>query len=685
VQTFGGYRLDPARRSLTSSDGAAVKLTGKAFDALVYLVEHAGQVVDRATLIQALWPKRVVEDNNLNQAIAAIRHAIGNEHIVTVAGRGYQLVTPVSAQTSVGPEEPVRAPPTAQRQWWGWVAVAAVAGLAILALGSIVVRDPASEASARSSIAVLPLENLSADPDREYITWHFHEEIIGRLSDFGFDVRPRGAVREYVPTARPDLAEIARDLDVDAVMEGSVRYADDRLRISLTLIATSDGKTLWHDTFEREYADLFAIESEVALNVANALEATLTPKQLAAADAVYEPNPIAYDLYLTGMDHGRRGIYNIDFVIAQYERATEVDPDFSLAWVRLALAKLTKRRWVDPNDPDLMPSAREAAKRALEITPDLTLAEVALAFHRWLEGADRRGILRDLNAIESKAQRIPEFYSTRATVYADLGLLEEQLADRDRVVMLEPRHVPFLLGNGEANVLLRRYDEAQALFDRARDLEPDDPGMLLHRGGLALTRDGDPRALRQLEARVVSGDLPPPPIALAASYAADHDTAVRLLSTWPEAPVGTGGYYRRPLLLAQALHYAGRHDEARPLFAKASERIAAQLTTAQPAQRPELQIAFAAAKVGLGEPATAVEHVKAALRELPLLPAISAVGLRADAILVLASAGDVESTVIELERYLSGPGNWSLEGLTRHPAFAAIRTEPRFVELVSKY
>jgi tetratricopeptide (TPR) repeat protein len=422
-----------------------------------------------------------------------------------------------------------------------------------------------------------------------------------------------------------------------------------------------------------------------ARNVAEALEATLTPQQLAVAGDDYAPNPIAYDLYLTGMDHERRGIYNSDFVIAQYERATEIDPGFSLPWVRLAFAKLTKRRWIDGNDPSLMPSAREAAEQALKIAPDLTLANLALAYRAWLEGADRRQILRDLNAVEGKAQRIPEFFEIRANIYAHLGLWEEQLADRARVVMLEPRHIPFLLANGEANVVLRRYDEAQALFDRARDLEPDDPGMLLHRANLALVRNGDPEPLRQLEARVVSGDLPPPTIALAALYADDYDTAVRLLSSWPAAPPGTDGYYRRPLLLAEALRYAGRDDEARPLFTTALERIGAQLATAPSARRPELEIAFGAAKVGLGEPATAIEHASGALRELHLLPALAAVGRRMDAILVLANAGDVESTVVELQDYLSGPGQWSLEGMLPHPAFDGIRTDSRFLALVSRH
>jgi TolB-like protein/DNA-binding winged helix-turn-helix (wHTH) protein len=698
IHAFDGYRLDTARRTLTSPDGAAVKLTGKPFDALAYLLEHAGQVVDRTTLVQVLWSRRIVEDNNLNQAIAAIRRAIGDEHIVTVAGRGYQFVTPVSDKAVLTTEdekpnsgngapsvELPTEPPAAPRRWRIFAAVVGIAGLAVAGIASFGVRDPAPRAGARPSIAVLPLENLSPDPDRAYVAFGFHEAIIGRLYDFGFDVRPRGAVRQYVPGATPPLAEISRDLDVDSVMEGMIRYADGRLRISLTLVSTADGKTLWHDEFDREFADLFTIESEVARNVADALEETLTPQQLAAAEQGYTQDPDAYDLYLTAMDHERRSIFNRDFVIAQYERATQIDPKFSLAWTRLALAKLTKRRWIAA-DPELLPSAREAAERALEITPDLALAKIALAYHRYLDGADRREILRDLEAVEGKSQRLSEFFALRADVYSELGLHEQHLADRNQVVILDPRNVPRLLGNGEANLFFRRYDEAQALFDRARDLEPNDIGMIIHRSSLPLYRDGDPRALRELEARMLSGEMPPAAlVAWAAIYDGDYDAAVRLMSLLPELPSGSPGDFQRPLLLGQAHHFAGRDDEARGLFATALERIEAHLATAPPARRPTLEIARGTAKLGLGEPAAAIEHIYAALNELHLAPSIGAVGLRADAIVVLAGAGAVEPSLAELDTYLAGPGRFSLEGLLPHPFFDRIRSDPRFAELVSKH
>ncbi len=120
VYEFGGYRLDPARRSLTQSDGGGLKLTGRPFATLVYLVEHAGEVVDRDAIVHAVWPRRVVEDNNLNQAIAVLRRLLGEQHIVTVAGRGYQFVTPVHAVVVEPDESTGHAPRNPRRRRMLW-------------------------------------------------------------------------------------------------------------------------------------------------------------------------------------------------------------------------------------------------------------------------------------------------------------------------------------------------------------------------------------------------------------------------------------------------------------------------------------------------------------------------------------------------------------------------------------
>src|SRR6185503_15677891 len=239
IHAFGAYRLDPARRSLVGADGTHVKLTGKAFDALVYLIEHAGQVVDRAALVQAVWPKRVVEDNNLNQAITVIRRAIGEEHVATVPGRGYQFVTPVSRSTErpredrataqLGNDTDGNSTARAHRQWSRFTVVGAAAVLALLAIAAWALRDFSFQQSSRPSIAVLPLENLSPDPAKADIAAGLHEAIVGRLFAFGFAVQPPGAVRRYAEGPRPPPAEIARELGVDAVLEGSVRYDGDRL------------------------------------------------------------------------------------------------------------------------------------------------------------------------------------------------------------------------------------------------------------------------------------------------------------------------------------------------------------------------------------------------------------------------------------------------------------------------
>lgn len=312
IYEIAGFRLDPSRRILLGPDGAPIALKSKVLDTLVYFVEHAGALLEKDTVLAAVWGGVVVEENGLNQHVSTLRRAFGespgdNRFIVTVPGRGYRFVAPVCV---VAPDAvPVTVAPDPPRPRWlrGAAAAACVVLIAAFGAGAWFLRH-APEPAAIRRIAVLPLENLSPDPARGYVASGFHEAIISRLGALHFDVRPRGSVMQYAETPRPSLGAIAQALDVDVLMEGSVRYADDRLRISLTLVDAESGAALWRDTFDRQFADIFTIETEVAQNVADALEATLAPHELATAEVGHTRNAAAYDFYLTGMDHERRGV-----------------------------------------------------------------------------------------------------------------------------------------------------------------------------------------------------------------------------------------------------------------------------------------------------------------------------------------------------------------------------------------
>jgi DNA-binding winged helix-turn-helix (wHTH) protein len=243
VYTIGGFRLDSGRRLLADARGKPIAVTAKAFDALVYLAEHAGELVPRSALVEALWPKTVVEENNLNQAISSLRRVLGEGMIVTVPGRGYQLVADVrvaEAATSA-PESPMAgAIPWSSASRWG---LAVAGGLVlVLAVAAYLYYSPydpdaAAEPQAAASrdrptsIAVLPFVNLSSDSEQDYFSDGLSEDLMSRLARFD-DLLVTARTSSFAFKGRTqDIATIGTQLGVEHVLEGSVDKAGSRLRM----------------------------------------------------------------------------------------------------------------------------------------------------------------------------------------------------------------------------------------------------------------------------------------------------------------------------------------------------------------------------------------------------------------------------------------------------------------------
>ena len=406
---FREFRLDTTRRSLTRR-GETVAITGKPFDALVYLLEHAGTVVSREELANALWPSTVVEDNNLSQTILALRRVLDDaadtpRFIATVPRRGYQFIADV--RTSIGAVDSANRLPTPESRRLArfapyFFALVVVLGFAIWQAskgGGVAEMSGAAAPASRPnvlprSVAVLPFADLGSIQEHTYFAAGVHEEVLNQLARIrGLNVIARTSVLRYAEVATP-IDTIARELGVATVLEGSVRYAADRVRVTVRLADGATGTELWTQTYNAALGDMFEIQADIASRIAAALATEITgAERLSIAKAPTE-SLAAYALYLQALalyrTHGGIGVSMPMGVREQITRhldeALAQDPNFAAArgWrAQVALDSLMFDVVAAADWPrwsrGLMQRAEHDATRALELDGGQGMAHVALA------------------------------------------------------------------------------------------------------------------------------------------------------------------------------------------------------------------------------------------------------------------------------------------------------------------
>lgn len=413
IYEFDGFRLDPARRQLLSPGGVGVEISPRGFDTLQFLVEHPGELVDKATLMQAVWPDTVVEENNLNQAISAVRRALedrpgDHRFILTEAGRGYRFVAEVREVGTETPKESnadAREPTSIKSKSRTRPTLFALAAAAVIAALSIVVfradRDtPETPAQnepekavvvSRPSVAVLPFADMSPEGDQEYFADGIAEELLNQLARMrGLHVAGRTSSFSF-RNKDEDLRVIGERLNVANILEGSVRKAGNAVRITVQLVKAADGYQLWSKTFDRKLDDIFAIQEEIAGAVADSLSLTLGVDRIdlgASGTDSFE----AYDAFLEARSLMlRQGSDNYTRAIELLENAVEVDPDYAEAWSLLAIVyRGAGTTFIAGNTEELLEKGDRAASRAVELAPEAVsslqiLADRDMVHGNWVE------------------------------------------------------------------------------------------------------------------------------------------------------------------------------------------------------------------------------------------------------------------------------------------------------------
>ena len=324
-------------------------------------------------------------------------------------------------------------------------------------------------------IAVLPFENLSADPDNAYFAEGIQDEILTRLAKIaGLKVISRTSTQHYQGKSR-DLREIAKQLGVANILEGSVQRSADQVRVNVQLIKAATDTHLWADTFDRKLTDVFAVESEVAKAIAEALQVKLTGGEQRALAVKPTNNSEAYDAYLRGLAFEARTSTGVEKAIGFFEWAVQLDPAFAVAWARLSRANAQ----VYLGGLDRTTTRRDAAERALntaqKLQPSSPETLLAQAYYQYW-------VLRDYELAKATFGRVRELLPSSSDVPGALALIarrqghwDKSVAYWEQTLALDPRNTEWLANAADTYAMLRQFPAALKTYDRLLDIVPNDP------------------------------------------------------------------------------------------------------------------------------------------------------------------------------------------------------------------
>jgi len=361
------------------------------------------------------------------------------------------------------------------------VAAALAIGLFFLGRRTATTKQNPSTAISQKSVAVLPFENLSDDKANAYFSDGIQEEILTRLAKIAdLKVISRMSTQQY--QSKPgNLSEIAKQLGVANILEGSVQKAGDQVRVNVQLINAQADSHVWADTYDRKLTDIFGVESEIAKSIAQSLQAKLTGREEQALATKPTNNPEAYEAYLRGISFEARSateIKPLEQAIGFYEQALQLDSNFAVAWARLSRANA----FFYFRGGEMLGARRDAAKRALEkaqkLQPDSPETLLALGFYQYW-------VLRDYEVAKTTFIRVAEILPGSSEIpYALGGIARQQghwnesVAYREEALALDPRNVFLLDDTAWTYIMLRQFPAALTLYDRALDIVPNDPVLM---------------------------------------------------------------------------------------------------------------------------------------------------------------------------------------------------------------
>jgi TolB-like protein/DNA-binding winged helix-turn-helix (wHTH) protein/Flp pilus assembly protein TadD len=528
---FGPFVLDPGERLLRHG-AARMDLPPRAFDTLLVLVENSGRLLEKDALMRTVWRDTVVEENNLTQVVYLVRKALrdgedGARYIETVPKRGYRFVGEVrefepsnghgnghnratrlepapssSSGNDLGPSafsvatagsrseadllpasgagaNGLGYPAPNSHTWRGWM-LGLVGGLAIIAL-VVLVEGPGwkqkrlgeSVLTSVRSVAVLPMQNLSNDPEQEYFVDGMTDELITDLAQLhDLKVVSKTSIMQYKGTRKP-LPQIGRELGVDAVVEGSVLRSGDRVRITAQLIRTATDRHIWAAAYDGDLKDVLSLQARVAEEITDQVKLSLSAEETGRLRRSRAVNPGAFDLYL----HGRyalsqRNLQAFRQAIEYFNQAIEKDPEFALAYSGLADCHTLLTLYGD--GVGNMAEAETAAQKALQLDSTLADAHTSLAAVKVLCDWDWQGAEQEFRrAIELNPNFARAHHWYGNLLLGPEGRHEEAIAELERARELDPLSLIINADVGFGYYLAGRYEPALQAYREVLAVNPN--------------------------------------------------------------------------------------------------------------------------------------------------------------------------------------------------------------------
>ncbi|TMP97229.1 MAG: tetratricopeptide repeat protein [Verrucomicrobia bacterium] len=578
------------------------------------------------------------------------------------------------------------------------IALAAAAGWIVWK--SELIRQPVT-----NGIAVLPFENLSPDPDNAYFAGGIQDEILTRLASIAnLKVISRTSTQRYQSKPR-NLAEIAKELGVANILEGSVQRAADQVRVNVQLINAQTDSHLWADTYDRTLTDIFGVESEIAKRIAESLQAKLTGREEHALAVKPTNNPEAYDAYLRGLAFEARNGAWIDLLmkaIGFYEQAVQLDPKFALAWARLSRADaLLYYRNARSGD-----NVRDAAKKALENAQKLepNSAETLLAL-----GCYQRRVLADDGLAKTTFTRVSkmlpgnsEVISFLATIALDDGQWDQSITYFEKARALDPLNAELLADTAWTYGVLRQFPMALKLYDQALDISPNDPDVMASKAGIYQAQGNLEQA-----ARCLSQITAQTPGVLESkinqfAFERNYGEAIRLVQArlarlqTEGAMIAAGGFESETakathasLQLYLAMIQLAAGDSTGAKFTAEQARNTLEGVRKTQSDHPAVLLSLAQANALMGEKDSGREAAQRAIMLFPVAKdALEKAGLQEQLALVQTSLGENSgaiSTLAELLHtpYSTGAGRTPITPalLRLDPIWDPLRSEPAFQKL----